>query len=384
MLPDDFKGAAKPRSEIRIPLLAHRIGVDEDTIRAVLEVEARDRGFDSQGRPAMLFEPHVFYRQLSGAERSKAVEMGLAYRSWGERPYPRDSYPRLAQAVAINQEAALKSASWGASQVLGQNHETLGYVSATAMVASFCDNEDAHIEGMIRFILGAGLDAHLRRRDWTAFAAGYNGPGFRRNAYHTKLAQAYAKWANIPDIVWDPDEEDPEDLGLTPDEIVQIQRRLRELQYPEVGKADGKWGPRTRAAVLAFRADHGLPIYAGVDDTFWAALARSEGRPSLGVREFATVEDLREEGSQTIKEADKLGTVGKAVGGIGALAVVGEINEAFTESQNFLGLIMDRVSELPGIWSVALIGLAIFLLHERGVFQRIRLHDHTSGKNVGR
>ena len=384
MIPDDFKGAARPRSDLQIPVLAHRIGVDEDTIRAVLEVEARGRGFDSQGRPLMLFEPHIFYRQLSGAERTQAVELGLAYQRWGERPYPRDSYPRLVQAVAINREAALKSASWGAAQVLGQNHEMLGYVSATAMVASFCEGEDAHIEGMVRFILGAGLDAHLRRRDWTAFAAGYNGPGFRRNAYHTKLAQAYAKWAGIPDIEWSPDEEDPEDLGLTRADIRQIQTRLRDLRYPEVGRPDGVWGPRTRAAVLAFRADHGLPIYAGVDDAFWAALARSEGRPTVGQREAASVEDLREHGSETVKEADKLGVVGKVVGGVGAVAVLDEINDAVTEGQNLVSQITDAITGLPGIWSVAIIGLAAFLLYERGVFQRIRLRDHREGKNVGR
>ena len=29
------------------------------------------------------------------------------------------------------------------------------------------------------------------------FARGYNGPGFEQNAYHTKLATAYAKWSRI-------------------------------------------------------------------------------------------------------------------------------------------------------------------------------------------
>lgn len=48
---------------------------------------------------------------------------------------------------------------------------------------------------MARFIARAGLADALRARDWPAFARGYNGPGYRRNAYDTKLAKAYARYA---------------------------------------------------------------------------------------------------------------------------------------------------------------------------------------------
>ncbi|MER8423279.1 N-acetylmuramidase domain-containing protein [Mesorhizobium sp. M1403] len=35
---------------------------------------------------------------------------------WGEKPKPRDSYPRLKAACVIDETAALKSASWGLGQ----------------------------------------------------------------------------------------------------------------------------------------------------------------------------------------------------------------------------------------------------------------------------
>jgi hypothetical protein len=36
------------------------------------------------------------------------------------------SYPRLAQAIAIDRPAALRSASWGLGQIMGFNHELAG------------------------------------------------------------------------------------------------------------------------------------------------------------------------------------------------------------------------------------------------------------------
>lgn len=385
-----FKGAAKPATEVKIPMLAHRLNVDEDTVRAVLEVEAGGRSFDSEGRPAMLFEPHVFYRLLAGEQRQRAVEAGLAYPRWGERSYPRESYTRLRAACEINESAALKSASWGSTQILGQNHEIIGYPTVQAMVNSFMDNADAHVEGMVRFILGNGLDSDLRARNWRGFARGYNGPGYERNQYHIKLANAYAKWARIPDIEWSPDEPDPADVGAADrEEIARLQRRLAELHYPEVGRADGSWGPRTRAAVLAFRADHGLPIVAAVDDALWAALARSEGRPgAIGGRATETVEDLRERGSETIQEADKVDTVGRTLIVGGGIAGVNEALKLVDEHSALLQRVTETIGTVTGAlgsnwyWVVGAVGL--YLVYESGIFRRIRLRDHREMKNVGR
>ena len=387
---NNLRGAAKPATEVKIPMLAHRLNVDEDTVRAVLEVEAAGRPFDSEGRPTMLFEPHLFYRLLNGEQRQRAVEAGLAYPRWGERPYPPESYSRMRAACEINETAALKSASWGATQILGQNHEMIGYPSVQAMVNSFMDNADAHVEGMVRFILGAGLDSDMRARNWRGFARGYNGPGFERNQYHTKLAQAYVKWARIPDIEWSPDAEDPTDVGAADrEEIARLQRRLTELFYPEVGRADGSWGPRTRAAVLAFRADHGLPIVAAVDDALWAALARSQGRPgAVGGRTTETVEDLRERGSETIREADKVDVVGRTLVVGGGVAAVTEALKVVEEHSALIQTVTQTLGTLTSAlgsnwyWFVGALGL--YMVYESGVLRRIRLRDHREMKNVGR
>lgn len=209
-IPMNFRGAAKRIDDVDLPTVGALIGVGEDEIHAVLDVESRGHGFDHAGRPIMLFEPHIFYRQLSGSRRDAAVRSGLAYPNWGQKPYPADSYPRLVEAMKIDETAALKSASWGLGQVMGSNHTMAGYASVQDMVADFCADEETHLRGMIAFIKSVGLDRALRSHNWVAFARGYNGPGYAKNGYDVRLARRFAYWRQIPDTpikqkVWKPD-----------------------------------------------------------------------------------------------------------------------------------------------------------------------------------
>lgn len=195
-----FTGRAKKIEDLDLPMIGKEIGVGEDEIHAVLDVESAGSGFDSKGRPKMLFEPHVFWRELGpGPDRDKAVEQGLAYARWKPGAYPKDSYPRLIKAMSIDYEAALRSASWGLGQIMGFNCQAAGYATAHDMVQAFVDDEENHLRAMIKFIVSSGLDDELRRHDWKGFARGYNGAGFAKNNYDRKLAQSFAKWQKIKD-----------------------------------------------------------------------------------------------------------------------------------------------------------------------------------------
>lgn len=195
-----FKGRAEPISDLDFALLARDAGLGEDELHAVVDVETPGDGFDSQGRPRMLFEPHVFYRNLHGTQRDRAVAQGVAYPSFHNHPpYPRDSYPRLMTASSINHHAALLSASWAIGQLMGFNYKLADYESVEAMVEAFMDSEKAQLEGMIAFIKNAGLDDALRRHDWDGFARGYNGAAYKANHHAEKLAKRYAWWRTMPD-----------------------------------------------------------------------------------------------------------------------------------------------------------------------------------------
>lgn len=205
--PPDFKGRAKRLDDIDLPKLGARIGVGEDEIHAVLDVESRGSGFDKSGRPLILFEPHRFWANLGpGAKRDRAAALGLAYPKWGTKPYPADSYPRLRAAMAIDATAALKAASWGLGQIMGENHEAAGYSTVEAMVAAMCEDEENHLAAMVAFIRSNHLDDELRAHSWAAFARGYNGPGYAKNQYDVRLARAYARWLKIPDTKWSRDD----------------------------------------------------------------------------------------------------------------------------------------------------------------------------------
>lgn len=207
-----FKGAGKRLETTDIPRVAHEIGVGEDLIHALVEVEASGRGFDDKKRLKALYEPHVAYRCSSGAARKALVDAGLAYKDWKPGAYPKDSYPRILAAMAIDTDAALKATSWGLAQILGENFKDAGYGSVRAMIADFIDDEDNHLEAMIRFCKSKGIDTALRAiqakvdageavtaDDWRPVALRYNGKGYAKHNYHGRLNAAFARWLKVKD-----------------------------------------------------------------------------------------------------------------------------------------------------------------------------------------
>lgn len=308
-----FKGAAKPIDDIDLPKLGARLGVGEDEIHAFLDAETNGSGFDGRGRPKMLFEPHVFYRNLTGTQRSTAVNQGLAYPNWGQKPYPRESYSRLVKAMAINETAALRSASWGLAQVLGENHHLAGYDTPGDMVLAMMADEEHHLEAAVNFIKASKLDVALRAHDWDAFAKGYNGPKYKVHGYDVKLKKGFEKWSKIKDTPYDPaDVEVPVPATKAPqqvskiDLVAQVQQLLRDKGYPEVGNPDGIYGNRTRNAILAFQADNRMSLTGLATDDVLAALVKAPVRQNSQDRETATVKDLKELGIPTVQIGDKL------------------------------------------------------------------------------
>ena len=391
----DFKGEGRRLQSIDITRIAATIGCGEDHLHAVMEVETRGGGFDRHGRIKMLFEPHVFYRQLGpGPKREQAISAGLAYRSWGEQRYPNDSYPRLQAAMNIDQIAALRSCSWGLGQVMGFNHGLAGYASAEAMVADFLDSEAKHLQAMVAFIVNSGLDDDLRREDWAGFARGYNGSGYRKHGYHTKLARAYAKWRAIPDTPAtspiDREEVDPnppevptiEDgrpvlrLGDKGASVRILQADLAAAGYFS-GKQDGDFGPITRAAVLAFQADHELETDGVVGGHTWAALASPTPRPERDVDE----EDLRDSG--TLADMDILDRVADLGGVAGIVAIGSSASDALDQTSG----ILERLTNIAVSYWPALIAIAVGFVVIRGVTKKTRnrrVADAKTGRHLGR
>ncbi|MBK8457410.1 MAG: DUF3380 domain-containing protein [Phyllobacteriaceae bacterium] len=243
---------------------AARLDVEPAALAAIVEVESAGRLFariDGRDEPLIRFEGHWFDRRLSGVKRNAARAAGLADPKAGAVANPAGQPARwtmLARAMRIDRAAALESVSWGIGQVMGGNWKMLGFASVEELVAEARSGAAGQLRLMTRHIEAAGLLPALRRRDWTAFARGYNGPGYRANAYDRKMAAAYARHrdATLPPPLAPRPSADSIALGARGDAVKTLQRLLTAQGYPVA--ADGVFGERTRAAVIAFQRANGL------------------------------------------------------------------------------------------------------------------------------
>lgn len=170
---------------------AKRLGVEVAAIRAVVKVESGSGGFAADGRPLILFEPHIFSRLTKG--KYDASHPHLSYPSWGARPYVRsqdDRWSQVSQAFALDQEAAVASASWGMFQIMGMNHALCGFPTPTAFVADIAQSEARQLLAFEAFVRSKSLIDELQRLDWEGFARVYNGPG-QVEKYGRLLREAY-------------------------------------------------------------------------------------------------------------------------------------------------------------------------------------------------
>lgn len=199
-----YKGAAKRLDDTDIPKIGAEIGVGEDELHAFMDVECGGSGFDLKGRVKVLFEPHVFWRELGpGKKRDQAARSGLAYAKWRAGAYPVDSYPRLLQAMQIDETAALRSASWGLGQVMGFNCRAAGYATPQKMIKAFAADEENQLQAMVAFLKTKGLDEALRRHDWLKIEKVYNGGGYNGH-YAARMQNAFTRWKAIKDTPWHP------------------------------------------------------------------------------------------------------------------------------------------------------------------------------------
>lgn len=180
---------------------AKALNVPVATIKAVADIEGGWDGFLSNGQPIILFEPHVFFKQLKAAgidpKNYTNGNEDILYPVWGSKPYGKSSqqHDRLARAVKINRIAALSSASWGAFQIMGYNYKLAGFPAVQPFVNAMYESSDKHLEAFVNYITNTFLDDELRAKDWKGFSRGYNGAQYYKNQYDIKLKKAYEKYS---------------------------------------------------------------------------------------------------------------------------------------------------------------------------------------------
>lgn len=176
---------------------ANILGCDVAAIKAVKSVETGGKGFIDLIRPSILFEGHVFYKNITNASYYALRYPNICYKTWNKSKYKggNGEYDRLSQAWSINSTAALKSASIGLFQIMGGNYKACGCSSVQEMWANACMGEREQLLQFCNFLKNNGISVYLKKHDWVMFAKKYNGAGYAQNKYDTKLKAAYEKYS---------------------------------------------------------------------------------------------------------------------------------------------------------------------------------------------
>ncbi|QNE32477.1 DUF3380 domain-containing protein [Sphingomonas sp. NBWT7] len=175
--------------------MAARLDCEVAAIKAIVETEVAIRGpFDKQGRPTILFERHKFHRHTGG--RYDRTHPDISNPNWGGYGKFSAQYEKLEQAMKLDHAAGLKSCSWGAFQILGENHVQAGHATVDSFVAAMRRGILPQAEAFVSFVLNdRRLLAALRQRNWATFARIYNGPAYKDNDYDGKMRANYQRFA---------------------------------------------------------------------------------------------------------------------------------------------------------------------------------------------
>ena len=156
--------------------------------------------------------------------------------------------------------------------------------------------------------------------------------------------------------------------------VLDLQDQLARLGF-FAGRLDGDFGALTRAAVLAFQAEHKLDTDGVVGARTWAAL--KDAQPRMG--RDVSADDLRARGSTTIRSADGIDL---AAGAAALTATATAVSEAAQQADGLLPVLTRIVTDhWPLLIVVALLVGAVML---SGRIKAARVRDAESGANLSR
>ena len=180
-------------SEADFKKAADQLGVEAAVVHAVADVESGGKGFDSQGRPRILFEAHWFHKFTGGKYHARYPHLSQSTWDLAKKYYTKDEWKRLNEAMTLDTEAAWKSASWGKFQIMGFNHN--GWGNVKDFVFAMFESEFKHLRSFLAYCKDRGLVTHLKNKNWAEFARGYNGADYAKNNYDVRMKTAYEKYA---------------------------------------------------------------------------------------------------------------------------------------------------------------------------------------------
>lgn len=208
----------KKLTNSQIKEVADEHGILYAVLRAIIEVEAKGSGFLNSDEPKILFERHIFYRELTSlgfvtlANQMSSLRPDLCHKNpTAKGNYGGESvqHKRLKQAQdllllvrpdsdeklqQVIRECALKSCSWGLGQLMGFNYKLCGFNDLQSFINAMYADEKSQLSAMVSFLKSKGLLKAMQNKDWHKIALNYNGKNYRKFNYHVKLEQAFNKY----------------------------------------------------------------------------------------------------------------------------------------------------------------------------------------------
>lgn len=172
-------------------------GIDPLLVRAVAQVESGGRsGFGAGGLPIIAFEGHWFRKYTKKQYDQTHPLLSYPYKKkagpeWQTNNKDQASAWRtLRSAIELDEEAALKSCSWGMCQVMGFNYAACGYRDVFAFVDAMKRGSKGQLDAFVGYCRSRpGMAAAFRAKNFAAIAYAYNGEDY--GDYDKRFERAY-------------------------------------------------------------------------------------------------------------------------------------------------------------------------------------------------
>lgn len=180
--------------------IAKNLGVEVAMIKAIYSVESSGASYLASGYPALLFEAHIFYRELKKIGKNPETLIknhpSILSKTWNKNLYKggQREVPRINEAWAISPGTALMSASFGAFQICGFNYKLCGCKNVYEFYREMWISEERQLELLGKFLKGLGIVPYMKSKNFSEIARRYNGSGYKQNKYDTKLKNAYLRY----------------------------------------------------------------------------------------------------------------------------------------------------------------------------------------------
>lgn len=182
--------------------VAAELGIEVAAIKAIVDIETGKKhlGFWKKGKAIINFDVAI-YRAYAPKHGVNIAQARKSHPIIFQRPNIKKygsqqaaQYARLDAAIEIDRASALESCFWGMFQLGGFNWKLCGCKSVEEFVELMNTSERAQLELFATFCKSRNLVRFILKKDWAGFSLRYNGPGYKKYKYDTRMATLYEKF----------------------------------------------------------------------------------------------------------------------------------------------------------------------------------------------